>query len=286
MLALAGMLGLCASQGLCAQDVPAQEIAAQEIAAQDIAARDMPSQGLSAQEGHGVAEASAPLAPELALMGTIPIYWGEAHSLDDLLSVDTHGHWARAVIERQFHLRPLDYLSAEALAGRERLLLAQPRGFAPEENVALDAWLRAGGRLLLFADPYMTGESHFALGDRRRPQDVALLSPILAHWGLELTYDSLQPDRVQARDFAGTALPVRLAGRFELTGEAPDCRVFAEGLLADCTFGAGRAVIVADAAMLDLVDPAAGSQAALEYLLGHVFGDQAGNAVQSARGGE
>lgn len=240
--AFAGLFGLCSASGLSAED-------------------------------------AVPKNPELALMGTIPIYWGEARGFDDLLDRQGESHWARSLIERQFALRPLDYLSAEALAGRERLLLAQPRGFSPEENVALDAWVRAGGRVLLFADPQMTGESHFALGDRRRPQDVALLSPILAHWGLELTYESAQPNSLQMRDFAGTAIPVRLAGRFQQASEARFCVVLAEGLLADCALGEGRALVLADAAMLDLVDPAEGAQEALAQLMEHIFGDHAGNAA-------
>ena len=49
--------------------------------------------------------------------------------------------------------------------------------------------MRGGGRVLLFADPMLTRHSAFALGDRRRPQDVVLLSPILARWRLELQFD-------------------------------------------------------------------------------------------------
>ena len=65
-------------------------------------------------------------------------------------------------------------------------MMIQPRPLSPQENVALDNWVAAGGRLLLFADPALTEDSAFAIGDRRRPQDVVLLSPILARWGLEL----------------------------------------------------------------------------------------------------
>jgi hypothetical protein len=215
-----------------------------------------------------------PAERDLALMGTIPIYWGETDDFADLLTGEGHAHWARGAIEQQqYRLRPLDYLSAEALAGYRRLLLAQPRGLSAEENVALDAWVRGGGRLLLFADPMMTGHSDFALGDRRRPQDVALLSPILAHWGLELHFDAAQatgrrigeilPPDAEAQANAG--VPVDLPGRLAPLDEGGNCTLLGEGLAAECRLGGGVALIVADAALLD-IEPA--DEAAMPALLG------------------
>ena len=209
--------------------------------------------------------------PELGLMGTIPIYWGEAGDFADLLSGGGEAHWARAVLERDFEPVPRDYLSAEALDGLDYLLMAQPRGLSPEENVALDAWVRAGGRLLLFVDPWMTGESHFGLGDRRRPQDVAMLSPILAYWGVALTMDDAQADETIGIQHEGVELPVRMRGAFVPTGEGGHCTIGTEGLLARCPLGAGEALIVADAAMLDLHDPDPRSEAALSAMLGSIF---------------
>src|SRR5690606_38800476 len=151
-------------------------------------------------------------------MGTLPLYWGEADGLGDLLDAGGDAHWARAVLERDYRLLPLDWLGEAGIARVRLLLLAQPRPLAPEENVALDAWVRGGGRLLLFADPMLTGESRFAVGDRRRPQDVALLSPILDHWGLVLEFPEDQPAVTRQIEAAGEAIPVRLAGRFASNG--------------------------------------------------------------------
>ncbi len=218
--------------------------------------------------------------PPLALMGTVPIYWGEAAGLDEMLNGHAPPHWARGVLEEGFTLAPLDYLSAEALAGHRSLLMAQPRGLSAEENVALDAWVREGGTLLLFADPMMTGESRFHLGDRRRPQDVALLSPILAHWGLALEFDPAQPTGPQMVDHFGDSLPVNQRGRLSHVGDADYCNIPGEALLAHCVIGQGQAMIVADAAMLDIAGPYTDAEAALRWLLGHVFenfGDSAGN---------
>ncbi len=218
--------------------------------------------------------------PDIAVMGTVPIYWGEAAGLDELLSGDAPQHWARDVLEERFSLAPLDYLSAEALAGQRYLLMAQPRGLSAEENVALDAWVRDGGSLLLFADPRMTGESRFHIGDRRRPQDVALLSPILSHWGLELVFDPAQPEGPQTVDHFGDALPVNLRGELRPVGDARYCAIPGDGLLAHCVIGAGQAMIVADAAMLDIADRSDADESAFRWLVSHIFeefGDDAGN---------
>lgn len=221
--------------------------------------------------------------PDLALMGTVPIYWGEAAGLDEVLSGDAPLHWARAVLEEDFTLTPLDYLSEDALAGHSFLMMAQPRGLSAEENVALDAWVRGGGSLLLFADPMMTGESRFHIGDRRRPQDVALLSPLLAHWGLELHFDPGQPGGQQTVDHFGDALPVNMRGELRSTGQSGPCSIPGDGLLAHCVIGDGQAMIVADAAMLDLAGPHIEAEGALRWLVSHVFaknGDGAGNAMR------
>ncbi len=206
-------------------------------------------------------------------MGTVPIYWGEAAGFDELLSGDAPAHWARPVLEEGFVLAPLDYLTTEALGGHRYLLMAQPRGLSAEENVALDAWVRDGGALLLFADPQMTGESRFHIGDRRRPQDVALLSPILAHWGLELAFDPAQPDGPQVVDHFGDMLPVNLRGELRPVGDVQYCSIPGDGLLALCAIGAGQVMVVADAAMLNIAERTEAGENAFRWLVAHIFGE-------------
>ena len=228
------------------------------------------------------ADAAGRAAPELGLMGTIPIYWGESDGFGELLSGGGSGHWARARLETQYTLQPLDTLSEQSLAGLEYLMLAQPRPLSAEENVALDAWVRGGGKLLLFADPLLTGESRFAIGDRRRPQDEILLSPILRHWGLALEFDDDQPAGYAMARTAGAPLPVNLAGSFTARDGEGDCTIEAGGVLAECAIGAGRAVVLADAALLDLHEVHPGAPAAFDWLLAQSFeraGENAGRRL-------
>ncbi len=230
-----------------------------------------------------LADEAAPARPALALMGTIPIYWGEADGLGELLAPGDTGHWARPVLEQRFRLVPLDYLSADALAPHDTLLLAQPRALSAEENVALDDWVRGGGSLLLFADPMMTGESRFNLGDRRRPQDVVLLSPILTHWDLELVFDDSQAAGLRSLGGNGPQLPVNLAGTWRSENE--DCRLAREDVVAICRIGWGTAILVADAAVLDLEGPHEGAESLLlgfsDIMLGGT-GENAGTGPAEA----
>jgi|GEM_PF-443946 len=214
----------------------------------------------------------------IGLMGTIPIYWGEVAGFDELVTGEAPSHWARDVLERRAQLAPLDYLSDEALAPYRHLLLAQPRGLSGEENVALDAWVREGGRLLLFADPWMTGESRFHIGDRRRPQDVTLLSPILARWGLELMMDATQEKGPDVVDRADGLLPVNMFGVFRTLGEGGSCALEQAGLLAHCRIGAGQVLIMADAAILDAAGPYPHAESGFESLLEDIFPQMRENA--------
>lgn len=191
--------------------------------------------------------------PALGLMTSLPIYWPESASVTETLDRGAEPHWVRSDLEETFRLEPLDTLDPTSLRPLDALLLAQPRPLSPPENVALDDWVRGGGHLLLFADPFLTEESRFPLGDKRRPQDVALLSPILARWGLELTFDDRQDDGDHANQFAGTAVPVRLAGkwRWQAPGAPASCTLEASALIARCAVGQGSVLAVADAAVLE-----------------------------------
>lgn len=209
---------------------------------------------------------------DLGLMGTIPVFWGEAGDISQMLAGQGEPHWARPVLERHYRLVPLDALDAASLSRVRLLLLAQPRALSAAENVALDAWVRTGGRLVLLADPAMTGESRYAVGDKRRPHDVTLLSPILAHWGLGLEFEEDQAEGYRPLDRDSGNLPVNLAGRFVQLGGAQLCRLSGDGAVARCTIGRGHALLLADAALLDHQAPQPAAGTALEAFVGRGFG--------------
>lgn len=212
---------------------------------------------------------SEPQGP-LGLFTSLPIYWREAGDVSAALDPGGKPHWARSLIEEDRELRPLDVLTPEAMRPFHDLLIAQPRALAPAENVALDDWVRGGGHLLLFADPMLTEESASAIGDKRRPMDVALLSPILSHWGLELQFDQAQRPGEVERDVMGATVPTDLAGHFATRGQS-NCMLWGDGLSVTCAIGKGRVIAIADAAVLEDNDPRGTKRKALEMLLDSAF---------------
>ncbi len=201
----------------------------------------------------GCEGAEAPVdKPDLGLSSTLPIYWNETAGIGELLQDAGEPPWPRTVLAERFDLVPLDSLAADpGLGTLDALLLVQPRALSAAENVALDDWVRGGGRVLLFADPLLTAHSRFHIGDRRRPQDVVLLSPILARWGLELEFDPEQPEGERLVDIGALEIPVNFAGRLGPTGDGSDCTFAGGGLVARCRIGEGHATIVADAALFE-----------------------------------
>ena len=194
----------------------------------------------------------------IGLFTSLPVVWPEGGPAE-ILGRDAPPHWAMAVLRGQGKVIPLDRLASDGggdapLGAMDLLVMAQPRPLAPDENVALDEWVRGGGGVLLFADPMLTAHSAFALGDPRRPQDIVMLSPILARWGLGLEFDEAQPAGERRADLFGIAVPVNLPGRFVAAGGAPRCAIAASGLAARCDVGAGRVLAIADAALLEQED--------------------------------
>lgn len=212
----------------------------------------------------------------IGLFTSLPILWNEEADVTAILKSKDDPHWARAVLSARGGIAALDTLAAPGGAGPldriDRMVMAQPRPLSPDENVALDAWVRQGGRLLLLADPALTAESHFAVGDPRRPQAVVLISPILRRWGLELQFDEAQAFAERTVDLGGLAVPVNLPGRFAVHG-ANACSALAGGLLADCRIGKGRVIALADAAVLDRDDADGARRKAFSALLARAFSD-------------
>ncbi|MET1755440.1 DUF4350 domain-containing protein [Novosphingobium sp. RD2P27] len=207
----------------------------------------------------------------IGISTSLPLLWSESGDIRGQLAQQAPAHWASGLLDAKGQVAPLDTLAdAEGrlpLPQDALLVLAQPQALTPQENVALDAWVRGGGRLLLFADPMLTSHSAFPLGDPRRPQAIAMLSPILRHWGLELEFDADQPSGERLANAYGVQLPVDLPGRFRIATET-QCRPEADALVVECAIGEGRVLAVGDAALFDGDD--AGRAAALDALIDRI----------------
>ena len=181
--------------------------------------------------------------PELVLMTALPIVWGEG----DVFSLNVRPAGAYTALQEEFAVRPVDTLDRAILGKSRLLLLAQPRWLAPAEFVAVDEWVRAGGRALILADPKLDWHSELPLGDMRRPPPVSLLQPLLDHWGLAL--DEEEEGKAPAVEPFGRQrlLSMHEPGRLSATG-AP-CRVL-QSYYARCAIGRGQAAVLADADLM------------------------------------
>jgi hypothetical protein len=215
----------------------------------------------------------------LGLMTSLPLYWPLDAEVGDLAAGRAELPWQRAALEAAYALEPLDTLSSipalspdapevDPLAGLTRLAVIQPRGLSPADNVALDDWVRAGGRLLLVLDPALTGDYDLPLGDPRRPVEAALIPPVVARWGLEIRFDETQELAVTEQALAQAALPLALAGEVAITDPAAaDCTLAAGGAAARCAVGEGQVTLIADAAIFEHPELAGQSAAALRAMI-------------------
>ncbi|MEL6878855.1 MAG: hypothetical protein AAGL68_12280 [Pseudomonadota bacterium] len=227
----------------------------------------------------GLSDASEP-PPPLGLMTSLPIYWPLGADLSDLASGGEAHTWQRAAIERCFTLVPLDTLSAipalsptdadiDPLAGLERMAVIQPRGLSPQDNVALDDWVRDGGDLLIALDPALTGEYDLALGDPRLPTMSALIPPVIERWGLGVSFDEGQELTVIEEDLGYAQIPLALPGFLATTSD--NCTLAAQGAVAKCAIGKGQVTVIADAALFEHQELVGENGATLASLFDYAF---------------
>ncbi|MBU7580104.1 MAG: hypothetical protein KAF27_06485 [Porphyrobacter sp.] len=226
---------------------------------------------------------SAPARARLGLMTSLPLYWPLGAGVADIAAASAPLPWQRSALEQVYAIEPLDTLSpipgltpdapeTDPLAGLTRIAVIQPRGLSPADNVALDDWVRAGGRLLMVLDPLLTGEYDLPLGDPRRPTDTALIPPVVARWGLAVSH-SVATDEAANYGSAslpgGIGLPLAHPGRIAILPEGAGQCALAEGsaVMATCRIGKGTVTLIADAALFEHPEAAGEGGAALRRLV-------------------
>ena len=177
--------------------------------------------------------------PTLLLLTSLPILFGEDFSLEQ------SGSPALTALQARYRVVPISVTDPAELAKGRMLLMAQPQAEPPEDLVALDQWVRRGGKLLLLADPMLEWPSRRPLGDRLRPPVMFMDTGLLAHWGLRLDApDSRGPKPAMIGGMRATTIsPGKLFGR---------CRITTDQVVAHCEIGRGRVTVIADADWLNV----------------------------------
>lgn len=176
--------------------------------------------------------------PPLLLLTSLPIAFGESFSLG------AAGSPVLSALEQRYQVRPIPTASTVSLRGAKLLLMAQPLAQPAEDLVALDRWVRDGGRALLLVDPLLEWRDRRPLGDPTRPPPIFADTGLLRHWGLRLN----PPDQlgVIVTKVGGRSVSAHSPGTFEGA-----CALSEDRIVATCRVGRGIAVIVADADFLD-----------------------------------
>lgn len=182
---------------------------------------------------------SAKDRPTLLLLTSLPLVFGESFSLQN------NGSPALTALQTRYRVVPISVADPSELAKGRLLFMAHPLAQPAEDLVALDEWVRRGGRVLLLADPDLEWPSERPLGDPLRPSPMFMDTGLLAHWGLRL--DAPESHDVEQRKLGGFSVLTDSSGR--LSGS---CQVSADRFVAHCAIGKGKATIVADADLLDV----------------------------------
>jgi hypothetical protein len=181
--------------------------------------------------------------PPLMLLTSLPLIFSERFTLHE------GGSRALTAIEARYRVVPIATTDAASLKQARLLLLAHPLAQPAETLVDLDRWVRAGGRVLLLADPRLEWPSERPLGDKLRPPPAFADTGLLAHWGLRLD----APDEAGPRQLQLGSRPIVAWSPGALSGS---CSIGEAGFVARCRIGKGKATVVADADFLnvDLLD--------------------------------
>jgi len=209
---------------------------------------------VSGRDDRPLAPRAAAERPTLLLLTSLPLV------LPDEFTLSGSGSPALTALQSRYAVVPISVAEPKELAKGKYLLMAQPQAQPADDLVALDAWVRRGGHVMLLADPMLEWPSSRPLADPLRPAATYMDTGLLAHWGLRLD----APDRrgrVERQLGGGNIVadsPGTLAG---------GCDISADGFAARCRLGQGEAIIVADADFLDATRLGSGGKRNLDALL-------------------
>lgn len=192
--------------------------------------------------------AAAAGAPPATMLTGLPLRWSGS---GDIAAIISDGAVDDPALTRLESLGPValaDSLVDPVPPVGGALLIAHPRALAPQELVAIDAFVRGGGKAVVLADALSGWPMRHPLGDPRNPPITSLLTPLLNHWGVTLGAAPTGDDAIAAADVEGARLRMSSAGPFERL--PPTCRSFADSRIARCPIGAGDAWLVGDADLL------------------------------------
>ncbi len=193
--------------------------------------------------------AAAPAgAPAATMLTGLPLRWSGGDDLAAMIAEGVHDDPALARLAELGPVSLVDSLVDDVPPPGGAVLLAHPLALAPQELVAIDAFVRGGGRAVILADALSGWPPRHPLGDPRNPPVTSLLTQLLDHWGMALGAAPVEQGAAIAVDVEGKRLRLSSAGRFDRLPST--CRAFADEHVAYCRIGKGEVWLVGDADLL------------------------------------
>lgn len=187
-------------------------------------------------------------APAATMLTGLPLRWSGAVDMASIIAQGTHDDPSLVRLEASGPVALVDSLVDHVPPPGGALLAAHPRALAPRELVAIDAFVRGGGRAVILADALSGWPPRHPLGDPRNPPVTSLLTPLLDHWGATLGAAPTEHGAAIAADVEGIRLRLSSVGRFDRLPSG--CKTFAHDRVARCRIGRGEAWLVGDADLL------------------------------------
>ncbi|WP_447756242.1 Gldg family protein [Sphingopyxis fribergensis] len=187
-------------------------------------------------------------SPDATMLSGLPLRWSGANGIAAMIAEGTQDDPALAQLEAAGPVSLVDSLVDHVPPPRGALLVVHPRALAPQELVAIDAFVRGGGRAVILADALSGWPARYPFGDPRNPPITSLLTPLLDHWAVTLGSAPAGEAGLVPVDFDGARLNLFSAGRFDRLPRS--CRAFADRRVARCPIGSGEVWLVGDADLL------------------------------------
>src|SRR3546814_20851510 len=116
------------------------------------------------------------------MLTSLPRRWAQGDDMAAMISQGADEDPALLRLEAAGPVQLVDSLADHVPPSGAALLLAHPPALAPRDLVAVDAFVRGGGRAVILADALSGWPARHPLGDPRNPPVTSLLTPLLDPW--------------------------------------------------------------------------------------------------------